>query len=797
MKKREQKMLLAAALVLAVLCLSSATSALTLTEPKLGVANQSTFNITVTSSGATSCKYSSPFEKPFAEMAAFTETGAASHRLLNYNPQVSSTFKFFVECSNAEKGNFDLLVDANPPAIVRAVSVPSDVIETPFQAKLVVETNKNSTCKYGPDLGYDAMTAFFRGSDDTTKDNYENYHEVLVTGLADKTYYTYNISCLSLSHMVSSTSKITFRVDTSVAPVIMKIMPSSGFAAMPKEVNLSVTTNKKSVCAYGNTTEYKESGGNFSLTSVNHQVSLQFEPGKYKYYVKCLFEGPREATSETSFSVDSTPPANMAVNDSQELSDIEPGYTYRADQLLIRFSAEDNESGVDFYNFSIIEDSSGKIVYGWSSTTDSKVTVSNLKLRDGEKYYVYAYAQNKAGMRSLTVRSSGVVVNILLNSAYACSDSVKDGDEADADCGGSCPTKCATGKSCFVQSDCKSAYCVDGTCKAGICTDSFRNQDETGIDCGGVCSKKCDVGSGCRKSSDCDTGICTGSICIAEGPCSNKKLDPGETDVDCGGLCASSKAKKCLLGKKCIENSDCSTGLCNNAGKCASLTDRDSDGILNDADLCPEVPSTSPGKKQADADGDKTGDECDLDNDNDGMPDDFEKKYGFNALNSSDSLADPDKDGLSSLDEFKLGTSPKLADTDKDGASDGTEVAKGSNPKDPKSKPKGNFAFKATIFLLIIAAFLGGAALLASRKNSGGGGGASKPAKPHHAQPEAPAHHQQPLQHQPRHSSPEEPEYRQHHYKSRHDVFDELQKTYSQMSGEELFDHLKRKTGRK
>jgi len=47
-----------------------------------------------------------------------------------------------------------------------------------------------------------------------------------------------------------------------------------------------------------------------------------------------------------------------------------------------------------------------------------------------------------------------------------------------------------------------------------------------------------------------------------------------------------------------------------------------------------------------------------LDTDNDGMPDDYENKYGFNPNDPSDAAKDFDGDGVSNLDEFKAGTNP-------------------------------------------------------------------------------------------------------------------------------------------
>ncbi len=799
MKKRYSRLFLASAVVVAVALLipAFASAAVTMTDPKFGVANASVFNITATTSAAATCKYSTPFEKSFAEMAQFTETGTATHKLKDFNPQISGKFNFFVECSNAEKGNFELSVDNSPSIIVRAVALPSAVIETPLETTLVVETNENTTCKYnGLESGtFEDMSTFFKAPDaDQVKGNYENYHESKVTGLTDKTTYTYNITCRNLAQLTSPIAKVAVSVDTSVAPVITEIKPVNGFATTSKEVSLSVTTNKKSACTYGNTTEVKENGGNFSLLTVNHQVTLMLEPRQHRYYVKCLFEGPKEVSADTSFAIDNTPPSALAINDSQSLKGVDEGYSYYLDRLAIRFKSEDAESGIDFYNYTIIEDSTGKVVYGWTTTTESKLTVRDLKLRDGEKYYVQAYAQNKAGLRTETVRSPGVVVNVLLNAEYACGDKLKDGDESDVDCGGSCTSRCANGKACISNPDCRSVYCVSSVCRAGNCTDSYLNQDESDVDCGGSCSRKCEIGSKCKKGTDCETALCAESLCVAEGPCSNTRLDEGETDVDCGGLCVAVKNKKCALNQKCLENSDCKAGVCGPAGKCANQNDLDTDGVLNDRDNCPEAPN----KDQQDSDKDKTGDACDNDNDNDGMPDEWEAKYGLNPLDSNDALIDSDGDGLANLEEFKSGASPKKRDTDNDGADDAKEVKAGSDPKDPKSKPKGNFVAKATLFLVVVALVIfATAALVSFLKGRVGKVEDDLPPLRHHpgrvTQPTAhpPQRQRNYEEHQPQHAQQPSP------HRSPHDVFEGLERTYSQLSGEELFEHLRRKTGKR
>jgi hypothetical protein len=69
----------------------------------------------------------------------------------------------------------------------------------------------------------------------------------------------------------------------------------------------------------------------------------------------------------------------------------------------------------------------------------------------------------------------------------------------------------------------------------------------------------------------------------------------------------------------------------------------------------------------------------DDDSDNDGMPDDWEKAHGLNPK-VNDAGEDPDKDGLTNLQEYQNKTDPQAKDTDSDGMPDGWEVQYGLNP---------------------------------------------------------------------------------------------------------------------
>lgn len=90
---------------------------------------------------------------------------------------------------------------------------------------------------------------------------------------------------------------------------------------------------------------------------------------------------------------------------------------------------------------------------------------------------------------------------------------------------------------------------------------------------------------------------------------------------------------------------------------------------------------------EKDTDRDGIADSLDPDKDNDGLPNEWEVRYGFDPLNSADALKDTDGDTLTNLEEFKRGTDPTKADTDGDGLNDSVDAFPLDRTRPPQPKP--------------------------------------------------------------------------------------------------------------
>jgi hypothetical protein len=110
-------------------------------------------------------------------------------------------------------------------------------------------------------------------------------------------------------------------------------------------------------------------------------------------------------------------------------------------------------------------------------------------------------------------RDAAVAPDLVFVFPSMCKDGMKDGNETDVDCGGSCKA-CANGLHCLHAGDCQSAICANNICVGSNCSDGIKNGDETDIDCGGLVCPPCSDGKTCIRGQDCQSGICTNMVCV-------------------------------------------------------------------------------------------------------------------------------------------------------------------------------------------------------------------------------------------------------------------------------------------
>lgn len=105
--------------------------------------------------------------------------------------------------------------------------------------------------------------------------------------------------------------------------------------------------------------------------------------------------------------------------------------------------------------------------------------------------------------------------------APTCDDGLKNGNEADIDCGVACNVVCAVGSECAVVEDCAERVCLNGRCQPPTGTDQVMNGDETDVDCGGSTTgaARCAVGQRCLARTDCASRGCKDSLCIEAPSC--------------------------------------------------------------------------------------------------------------------------------------------------------------------------------------------------------------------------------------------------------------------------------------
>uniref|UniRef100_A0A383VI98 Uncharacterized protein n=1 Tax=Tetradesmus obliquus TaxID=3088 RepID=A0A383VI98_TETOB len=174
--------------------------------------------------------------------------------------------------------------------------------------------------------------------------------------------------------------------------------------------------------------------------------------------------------------------------------------------------------------------------------------------------------------------------------AQTCTDTARNGQETDLNCGGPVCPKCLTNRMCLVNNDCLSGSCVNGRCaEPPQCYNKVKDRRETDVDCGGgECFEACWFGRQCAGTWDCRSRICSGGLCVEAPTCANGIKDGRETDIDCGG---GGCRALCMRTQACIDFRDCATGVCSGgicrqAATCTNRVRDDNEGDVDCGQVC-------------------------------------------------------------------------------------------------------------------------------------------------------------------------------------------------------------------
>ena len=135
-----------------------------------------------------------------------------------------------------------------------------------------------------------------------------------------------------------------------------------------------------------------------------------------------------------------------------------------------------------------------------------------------------------------------------------CTNTTKDGDETDLNCGGSCPP-CTDGMACVGGDDCVSGFCANNVCQP--CGDSVDCM--TGEFCNaGVCQEHKVLGQNCGTGGECASGYCTDGVCCDVGGCPSCQA----CNLGVGTCGAQPDGTGCNDGTFCNGGDQCSGGSC-------------------------------------------------------------------------------------------------------------------------------------------------------------------------------------------------------------------------------------------
>ncbi|MBI4150104.1 cell envelope integrity protein TolA [Candidatus Woesearchaeota archaeon] len=497
------------------------------------------------------CKYAVNQSRPFGEMVrfdsyddqrfeAFTATNTQTVELPDGD---KVTYTIFFQCRDragqlTPEFTKEIQVDLSASIGISILSPPQ--YSTGQTLNLTLTTAKTSAC--------DMVTQDGATEQITTEANPAKFHTTNL-GTFDDGTYTLQITCRSGQAGIFQEQTVSHQFTVDTSPPSPPTINGSTVSCAANPLTFTPSIVFTAIDAQSGIKEYRYSVVQLGINQTGSTISKITPPGTanasnatvtYTLSVVAINNAGLVGTpTTTSISVNPLHPLCLEKNP--------PTVTIREEkkpgEVKINLTCVD-ESGCDNSTF----------LYGFADNATCTPFSNYVATFPIFRTQTVCYS-----VKDMVGNNASGSKRIEVSVANTCTNTVKDGDETDVDCGGSCGSTCLDTKVCRADRDCKNLFCSNGKCATPTCTDNFLNDKETDVDCGGPnCAEKCADNKKCAQNTDCQSNFCNPDLKLCAIPtCMDNFVGGNETDIDCGGNC-----QQCEENQKCKVDSDCTTNKC-------------------------------------------------------------------------------------------------------------------------------------------------------------------------------------------------------------------------------------------
>ncbi len=568
----------------------------------------------------------------------------------------------YVKCLNNEdeigpEKKMNLEYDPTAPEITEAYAKPDLVLEEIFTTLFTV-TDDKTLCKFSDNSGgigsneYYTMEFPFPGLESNTLE-ISHQAEFGISDVNDdgKKDYSLLVQCKNGAENLSNVKDINFSVDyTAVGYIIASSLAPSGYVNVPEAV-LKAETSKTGFCGFRENATQPFTPMDGAGGKIHGYALSKLSEGAHKFLVQCAM-GDHIAEASIEFTVDLTPPAIKEINDGNR--------TCGNDKLSVYVYTDDvNVTGYYYELYDAGEDKS--YVLSAPAVNASKSSINTFKTPP-PKFPAPKSPAPKVNASLAPKTGLTQIANGTLPSSFPLEIPAPNGTNTSG---------FTIGHKYVVKVKAQDAAGNWGNIKEsdGI-TATYKNYSACIAD---IIPPKVTI----LINDNCTLSSPLAELhCEDENGCTNFKY--GKSFTSACNATLSYSGFPIPIDKKswlCYFVAD-TKGQNTSKTELVLITDDDGDGIINKCDQCLLTPAGKVVDKGGCASGDVlTGqNQTFKDSDNDGLPDDWEKKYNAEGCEFdytkkdsdgdtlADSMEDYDEDGLTNYKEYTSGTNPCIKD---------------------------------------------------------------------------------------------------------------------------------------